>query len=145
MARCSLYNLGAAKALLGGGGFATRVTTVSPTYAQELQQPEFGFTLDGTFREVAGKTVGILNGIDDMVWNPRTDPHIKARYHPDAMAGKELCRDELVRRFGLDEARLLLGVVSRFAAQKGIDLILAAAERLLAMGWNLFFLGTGDV
>lgn len=144
-ARSYLDHFGAANAMQAGVGFATRVTTVSPTYAQELQQPEFGFTLDGTFRAVAGKTVGILNGIDDAVWNPRTDPHIKARYHADDMAGKELCRGELVRQFGLDDARPLLGVVSRFAAQKGIDLILAAAERLLAMGWNLFFLGTGDV
>lgn len=139
-----LQHFGAANALQAGVGFATRVTTVSPSYAQELQLPEFGFSLDGTFRAVAGKTVGILNGIDDVVWNPRTDPFIRARYSAADMDGKFENREDLARQFGLDESRPLLGVVSRFAEQKGIDLVLAASERLLAMGWNLFFLGTGD-
>ncbi|MFA5550954.1 MAG: glycogen/starch synthase, partial [Trueperaceae bacterium] len=143
-ARSYLDHFGRANAMQAGVGFATRVTTVSPTYAGELQQPEFGFTLDGTFRAVAGKMVGILNGIDDVVWNPRTDPHIRARYHVHELAGKAACKEDLVNLFGLDGERPLLGVISRFAEQKGIDLVVAAAERLLALGWNLLFLGTGD-
>lgn len=143
-ARSYLDHFGAANAMQAGVGFASRVTTVSPTYALELQLPEFGFSLDGTFRAVAGKTVGILNGIDDAVWNPRTDPHIKARYHAADMAGKAACKADLAQLFELDPSRPLLGVISRFAEQKGIDLVLAASERLLAMGWSLLFLGTGD-
>lgn len=139
-----LNHFGAANAMQAGVGFASRVTTVSPSYAQELQTPEYGFGLDGTFRTVAGKLTGILNGIDDVEWNPRTDPHLKARYGPTDMSGKAACKQELVGRFGLVEGRPLLGVVSRFAGQKGIDLLLGAAHDLLNMGWNLLFLGTGD-
>ena len=144
VANSYLHYFGAANALQAGVGFASRVTTVSPSYAEELQLPEYGFTLDGTFRSVAGKTVGILNGIDDQVWNPRTDPHIKARYDEDDPAGKAECKNDLTKEYGLDAERPLLAVVSRFAEQKGIDLVVAAAHELLEMGWNLFFLGTGD-
>ena len=144
VANSYLHHFGAANALQAGVGFATRVTTVSPTYAEELQTAEYGFTLDGTFRSVAGKMVGILNGIDDQVWNPRTDPHIKQRYDQNDMSGKAECKGDLVHEFGLDPERPLLGVVSRFAEQKGIDLLLGAADRLVDMGWNLFLLGTGD-
>ncbi len=144
VANSYLHHFGAANALQAGVGFASRVTTVSPSYAEELQLPEYGFTLDGTFRSVAGKTVGILNGIDDQVWNPRTDPHIKARYDEDDPAGKAECKNDLTKEYGLDAERPLLAVVSRFAEQKGIDLVVAAAQGLLEMGWNLFFLGTGD-
>lgn len=144
VANSYLHHFGAANALQAGVGFATRVTTVSPTYAEELQTAEYGFTLDGTFRSVAGKMVGILNGIDDQVWNPRTDPHIKQRYDQNDLSGKAQCKADLVNEFGLDPERPLLGVVSRFAEQKGIDLLLGAADRLVDMGWNLFLLGTGD-
>ncbi len=144
VANSYLHHFGAANALQAGVGFATRVTTVSPTYAEELQTAEYGFTLDGTFRSVAGKMVGILNGIDDQVWNPRTDPHIKQRYDQNNLSGKAECKADLVHEFGLDPERALLGVVSRFAEQKGIDLLLYAADRLVDMGWNLFLLGTGD-
>lgn len=144
VANSYLHHFGAANALQAGVGFATRVTTVSPTYAEELQTAEYGFTLDGTFRSVAGKMVGILNGIDDQVWNPRTDPHIKQRYDQNDLSGKAECKADLVHEFGLDPERALLGVVSRFAEQKGIDLLLYAADRLVDMGWNLFLLGTGD-
>ncbi len=144
VANSYLHHFGAANALQAGVGFATRVTTVSPTYAEELQTAEYGFTLDGTFRSVAGKMVGILNGIDDQVWNPRTDPHIKQRYDQNDLSGKAECKADLVHEFGLDPERPLLGVVSRFAEQKGIDLLLGAADRLVDMGWNLFLLGTGD-
>lgn len=144
VANSYLHHFGAANALQAGVGFATRVTTVSPTYAEELQTAEYGFTLDGTFRSVADKMVGILNGIDDQVWNPRTDPHIKQRYDQNDLSGKAECKADLVHEFGLYPERPLLGVVSRFAEQKGIDLLLGAADRLVDMGWNLFLLGTGD-
>lgn len=135
---------GAANALLAGVGAAERVTTVSPTYAQELQQPEYGFGLDGAFRAVAGKLVGILNGLDVNEWDPATDPHLAARYSAGDLAGKAANKRALARELGLDPERPLLGVVSRFAEQKGIDLLVAAAERLLAAGWGLALLGTGD-
>src|SRR5690606_22039649 len=139
-----LDRFGAANALLAGVGAAERVTTVSPTYAQELQQPEYGFGLDGAFRAVAGKLVGILNGLDVNEWDPATDPHLAARYSAGDLAGKAENKRALARELGLDPERPLLGVVSRFAEQKGIDLLVAAAERLLAAGWGLALLGTGD-
>lgn len=142
--RSYLDHFGAANAMQAGAGFASRVTTVSSTYAQELQSPEYGFTLDGTFRAVAGKLSGILNGIDDTVWNPATDPHLRARYSRGNLNGKAECKLDLAREFGLTEQRPLLAVISRFAEQKGIDLVLAAGHNLVDMGWNLLFLGTGD-
>ncbi len=143
VAKGYLDHFGAANAMQAGVGYATRVTTVSPTYAQELQQPEYGFTLDGTFRAVAGKLVGILNGIDVEEWDPATDPHLPRPYSDYDLTGKQAAKEHLQQRFGLEE-RPLLGVVSRFAEQKGIDLVVQAAERLVAAGWGLVLLGTGD-
>lgn len=139
-----LDHFGSANSLQAGIGFATRVNTVSPTYAQELGRPEFGFGLDGTFRSLGGKISGILNGIDVVEFDPRTDPHLPQGYSASDLAGKSACQTQLRARLGLDDGFPLLGVVSRFAHQKGIDLLLAAAERLLAQGWSLVLLGTGD-
>lgn len=139
-----LDQFGRANALQAGVGFASRVTTVSPTYATELQQPAYGFGLDGTFRHVAYKLTGILNGIDDRVWNPATDPQLAATYGADDLGGKGVNKRAVTARFGLDASRPLLGVVSRFAMQKGIDLLLAAAPELLRQGWSLLLVGTGD-
>ncbi len=139
-----LNHFGAANSLQAGLGFATRVTTVSPTYAQELGSPEYGFGLDGTFRSLAGKVSGILNGIDTESFDPATDPHIPRSYSARDLAGKDTCRRELRERLGLRGEQPLLGVVSRLADQKGIDLLLGAADRLLDQGWSLALLGTGD-
>ena len=144
LAASYLDHFGSANAMQAGVGFATRVTTVSPTYAQELGRPEFGFGLDGTFRTLAGKLTGILNGIDTDVWNPADDPHLPKGYGPRSLAGKAEAAAELRLRFGLEPRRPLLGVVSRLAEQKGIDLLLEAGERLIAQGWSLVLLGTGE-
>ncbi len=139
-----LDHFGAANSLQAGLGFATRITTVSPTYAQELGSPEFGFGLDGTFRSLAGKMSGILNGIDTVAFDPATDPHIPSAYSTKDLSGKHECGRRLRERLALRQDHPLLGVVSRFADQKGIDLLLGAAERLIDQGWSLALLGTGD-
>jgi starch synthase len=136
---------GRANAMQGALGFAHRVTTVSPTYAQEIQRPEYGYGLDGALRQVSYKLSGILNGIDTEVWNPATDPALPERYDAaDPSGGKGAAKLALARRFGLDPARPLMGVVSRLADQKGIDILVAALPGLVAQGWAVFVLGDGD-
>ncbi len=139
-----MHHFGGANAMQAALGSAARVTTVSPTYALEVQRPEFGYGLDGTFRHVREKLVGILNGIDQDTWDPRRDAHLPRPYGPDDPAGKREAKRALCARFGLDAARPLIGVVSRLADQKGIDLLLAAGDRLAAQGWSLAVLGSGD-
>jgi starch synthase len=125
-------------------GSAARVTTVSPTYAAEIQRPEFGYGLDGTFRHVGAKLVGILNGLDVAAWDPARDPHLPRPYDAEHPRGKRAAKGALCGRFGLDSSRPLLGVVSRLADQKGIDLVLAAGDGLVAQGWSLALLGSGE-
>ena len=139
-----LHHFGAANAMQAGLGFATMITTVSPTYATELTQSEYGFGLDGTFRSLSGKLVGILNGIDTHEWDPGADHLLPRPYGPTRLEGKAAAKGALVERFGLEADRPVLGVVSRFAEQKGIDLLLAAGPRLVEAGWSLVMLGTGD-
>lgn len=137
-------HFGRFNALKAGAGFAARVTTVSPTYATELTRPEYGYGLDGAFRSLAGRLVGILNGLDVEAWDPATDPHLPANYdaaHPNAKATSQV---RLRERFGLEPGLPVIGAVSRLVEQKGIDLLLGAAPRLLEMGWGLVVLGTGD-
>jgi len=131
-------------ALKAGAGFATRVTTVSPTYAQELTQPEHGFGLDGAFRSLAGRLTGILNGLDVTAWDPASDPHIPANYDARRPNAKATSQVALRERYGLEPGLPVIASVSRFVEQKGIDLLLAAAPRLVEMGWGLALLGTGD-
>lgn len=135
---------GQANALASGLAFANRVTTVSPTYARELLTAEYGYGLESTFREVRHKFTGILNGIDTDTWDPLHDPHLPAAYDADDPSGKHQAKLALCERAGLDPQKPLLGVVSRLAEQKGIDILLAAATKLRAQGWSLFILGTGD-
>jgi len=139
-----LDHFGAANAMQAGIGFATIVTTVSPSYASELTTPEYGFGLDGTFRSLSGKLVGILNGIDTHEWDPATDQLLPRPYGPASLEGKRVNKAALGARFGLAGERPVLGVVSRFAEQKGIDLLVAAGPRLVESGWSLVLLGTGD-
>lgn len=139
-----LNHFGRANAMQAGVGFATRVTTVSPSYAEEIQRPEYGYGLDGTFRSLASKLVGILNGIDTAAWDPAHDPNLSAPFDADAVAGKAAAARALRARLDLADGFPILAVVSRFAEQKGIDLVLDATERLLAQGWSLCVLGTGD-
>ena len=130
----------------GGLGFADRITTVSPTYAREIQTPEQGCGLDGLLRRRAGVLSGILNGVDDQVWNPATDALLPHRFEPGHLAGKMRCKAALQAQLGLSpvaEAPLFV-VVSRLTEQKGLHLVLGGLDALLAQGGQLALLGSGD-
>ena len=126
--------------------FADRVTTVSPTYAREIETPEFGCGVDGVLRARAHPVQGILNGVDTDVWNPATDAAIPARYSVAAMAGKALCKAAMQAETGLavDPNAPLFVAVSRLSSQKGLDLLLAALPALIAQGAQLLLQGAGD-
>lgn len=131
----------------GGIEFADAINTVSPTYASEIQTPELGFGLDGALRARSAVLSGILNGVDYREWSPDVDPLLPANFSADDLAGKQTCKEHLLREFGLPpEAadRPLLGIVSRLAVQKGADLIAAAAPEIVAAGAYLIALGSGD-
>lgn len=137
-------HFGRFNALKAGAGFASRVTTVSPTYAQELTRPEYGYGLDGAFRSLAGKLVGILNGLDTEYWDPATDRHLPANYDARRPNDKAASQVALRQTFGLETGIPVLASVSRLVEQKGIDLLVAAAPRLIHAGWGIVFLGTGE-
>ena len=132
--------------LKAGVQFADRVTTVSPTYARELLTPQGGFGFDGILRARAADLSGILNGIDTGIWNPKADPRIPVPYDSKNLDAKVENTKILRERFELPERddAPLIGVVSRFAEQKGIDLILEALAEILATGAQLVVLGSGD-
>jgi 1,4-alpha-glucan branching enzyme len=132
--------------LKGGLVFADAITTVSPTYSQEIQTPEHGFGMDGLLRARASHLSGVMNGADYETWNPQTDELIAENYGPQDLSGKRQCKAELQRIFGLkgDTEVPLFGVVARLAAQKGFDLIEAVLEKMLDKGLQLVVLGTGD-
>jgi starch synthase len=122
------------------------ITTVSRKYAQEIQTSEYGFGLEGVLRARSGTVAGILNGVDYGEWNPETDSHIAANYSVNDLSGKAACRRALLKEFGLPEATELpvLGIVSRFAGQKGFDLIQQVSDRLAREELMVVALGTGD-
>lgn len=126
--------------------FADRVTTVSPSYAHEISTHEFGCGLDGVIRGRGSHVSGILNGIDDAVWNPATDAALAERYDAERLQGKLACRRALQAQLGLapDDTTLLLTVVSRLTAQKGLDLVLAALPALVRDGVQFAVQGTGE-
>ncbi len=131
--------------LKGGLCSAGVLTTVSPTYREEIQAAAFGCGLDGVLRARRERLVGILNGIDLEEWNPGTDPHLPARYTADDRFGKAKCTQALRRRLGLaDRPHLLIGMIQRLAEQKGIDTLLSAMKPLLALPVQLVILGTGE-
>ena len=132
--------------LKGGILFADRVTTVSPQYAQEIQTPEFGNGLDGVVQTRADDIVGLLNGVDMAVWNPATDALLPARYSATTLAGKQVCRAELLKRCGFTSGYKgpVFGMVCRFAEQKGLDLLLANKDFFLKHDCRLVVLGAGE-
>ncbi len=132
--------------LKAGLQFADRITTVSPTYAQEICTPSGGMGLDGLLRARHAVLEGIRNGIDTEVWNPADDPHLAVSFDVDRLEARAVNKAALQTRFGLepDARRLLFGVVSRLASQKGIDLLLEALPTLVAAGAQLALLGAGD-
>jgi len=129
-----------------GLAYADRLTTVSPTYAREIQTPEFGERFDGLLRARADALTGILNGVDPVIWDPAHDEALPLAYDVEtAEAGKAAAKAALRRRFKLfDGAAPVFGVVSRLTAQKGLDLLLAALPDLIAGGGQLALLGSGD-
>jgi starch synthase len=125
---------------------ATLITTVSPTYAREIQTPAHGYGLDGVLRGRGGDLFGILNGIDPQEWNPATDPHLPAHFDADDLRGKAVCKAELQKEAGLpvDDELPLFGLVARLVPQKGIDVLAHAIDRILDLDLQLILLGTGD-
>ncbi|MEM9488346.1 MAG: glycogen/starch synthase, partial [Myxococcota bacterium] len=132
--------------LKGGVSYADAVTTVSPSYAREIVTSQFGHGLDIFLRHQARNLLGILNGIDTDVWDPATDPHIAANYTENSLDKKAECRRALAEEFGLtiEDGQMLVGVVSRFTGQKGLDLIADLVPELHWMGVKLVVLGSGD-
>jgi starch synthase len=133
--------------LLTGILYANALTTVSPTYAKEIQRPEHGAGLDAFLRERENVLFGILNGVDENDWSPETDPHLAQRYAIDSLEGKEVCKRDLVRSAGLRYHAhvLVFGIVSRLAWQKGFDLCFGVLPRVLARRpVQLVVLGTGE-
>jgi starch synthase len=132
--------------LKAGIRFADRITTVSPTYAVEIQRPDEGRGLDGLLRARSGALSGILNGIDTAVWNPATDPHIAAPYDANRLETRAANKAVLQQRLGLRIAPdvFLLGVISRMSWQKGLDLLLANLPLVLSDRMQMAVLGNGD-
>ncbi|MBW4710125.1 glycogen synthase GlgA [Roseobacter sp. YSTF-M11] len=132
--------------LKAGIAFSDRITTVSPTYARELMQPEYGMGLEGLLRARGADLSGILNGIDLDIWNPEDDGCLVATYSSRTLKRKAQNRDEVMRRFGLEATSEgpLFCVISRLTTQKGLDLLLEALPTLVARGATLAVLGSGD-
>ena len=132
--------------MLGALHYADAITTVSPTYASEIQTPEFGEGLDGVLRERSYALQGILNGIDVAAFDPATDKRIAANYTVDDRSGKAVCKAKLQEELGLEvrDDRPLMVMVTRLTRQKGMDLVMYALDRILAGGVQVAVLGTGD-
>jgi starch synthase len=132
-----------------GINLADAITTVSPTYAEEIQRPEYGNGLDGVIRRRRDALTGILNGIDPDEWNPATDPHLPAPFDAADLSGKQAAKRALLELFGFTVttgllARPVVGMVSRMVDQKGLDLIAAVAGELTALDATFVIVGTGE-
>ncbi|MEK6300437.1 MAG: glycogen synthase GlgA [Acidobacteriota bacterium] len=136
---------GTASALKSGLVFSDALSTVSPRYAEEIQTPEYGEKFDGLLRARRNDLFGILNGVDYDEWSPEKDTHIPARFSPDDLSGKQACKRDLLRSFGLPEDlnRPLIGCISRLSDQKGFDLIIDIADQMLNRGVAFVLLGSG--
>lgn len=133
--------------LKGGLIYSDYLTTVSRRYALEIQTPEYGYGLDGVVRSRADRMVGVLNGVDYSAWSPDRDKFIPMKYSPKDMSGKHVCKQALLELFGIaleHAARPVIGIVSRFADQKGFDLIAEKALELMREDVSLVVLGSGE-
>lgn len=133
--------------LKGALVYSDYITTVSRKYSQEIQTTEFGFGLEGVLRDRAATVTGILNGVDYDEWSPQTDKFIVGKYSPEDLSGKAQCKKDLLAAFGVAGADLrlpVIGIVSRFAAQKGFDLIAQIMDRLAREDMIVVALGNGD-
>jgi starch synthase len=128
--------------------YADRVTTVSPTYAREIQDSkEYGYGLEGVLRERSRDVIGILNGIDVTAWNPKTDPLIPSHFDASRLEGKRSNKRALLREFGLDDTKLdrpVISMISRIDVQKGFDLLVTILDYLLSKDLHFLLLGTGN-
>jgi starch synthase len=148
----SMFNLndlefyGTINFLKGGLVHADAITTVSPTYAEEIKTPEQGFRLEGLFRARAADVYGILNGVDYRVWDPALDKLIACQYGPGDLRGKAICKADLQKAYSLrlDARTPLIGMVTRLSSQKGIDLVRDSLAAIMGMGCQLVVLGSGD-
>ncbi|MCB2191629.1 MAG: glycogen synthase GlgA [Deltaproteobacteria bacterium] len=122
---------------------AGAITTVSPTYAQEIQTPELGMGMEGVLRRRSTDLHGIINGVDYSQWSPEGDALLPATYSAKDLSGKTICRGALLKEFGLHDG-LIMGFIGRLTHQKGVNLIAEATEALIEMGASLALLGTGD-
>jgi starch synthase len=133
--------------LKGGVVFSDKITTVSKKYAEEIQTAEFGENLDGILRQRAADLHGILNGVDYAQWDPAKDGHLAAHYSAKNLEGKRACRADLLHAFGLDDVAdttPVIGIVSRFARQKGFDMMAEIAEEIAERDVAVVALGTHD-
>jgi len=132
--------------LKAGIVFADYVTTVSPTYAEEIQTPELGCGLHNVLVANKGRLRGILNGVDYATWDPEHDPHLKRTYRMTDVRGKRTCRNDLASRMGLElrQDRPLIGMISRLTEQKGFDILAEAMDDIMAMDVSFALLGTGQ-
>jgi starch synthase len=143
----ALEYYGKVSLLKGGLLFADELTTVSRKYAKEIQTAEYGLGLEGVIQSRAGHLTGILNGVDYAAWSPETDKFIAAKYSAQDLSGKRVCKKDLVSVFGIPAEnvdRPLIGIVSRFADQKGFDLIADIADEMMKENLALVALGTGE-
>ncbi|MCX7974478.1 MAG: glycogen synthase GlgA [Candidatus Aminicenantes bacterium] len=127
--------------------YSDAISTVSPTYSREIQQPEYGYGLDGVLRERSSVLFGILNGIDQSIWDPEKDPLLPFHFNSQDLSGKRKCKEELLRYFKLPTDLIekpLAGIVSRLANQKGFDLLIESLESLFSLGLRLVILGQGE-
>ncbi|MGA7077503.1 MAG: glycogen synthase GlgA [Terriglobales bacterium] len=133
--------------LKGALVYSDYITTVSKKYSQEIQTTEYGFGLEGVLRNRAATVTGILNGVDYDEWSPQTDKFIAAKYSSQDLSGKAKCKQDLLQAFGIpstDTTLPVIGIVSRFAAQKGFDLIAQIMDRLAQEEMIMVVLGSGD-
>jgi starch synthase len=133
--------------LKGALVFSDHITTVSRKYAQEIQSSEYGFGLEGVLKSRAGSLTGILNGVDYSEWSPERDKNIVRQYSPENLEGKKECKYDLLRQFGMEGVSIdlpVVGIVSRFAAQKGFDLIAEIVHDLARLPLVVTALGSGD-
>jgi starch synthase len=136
---------GSLNVLKGGLLFADFLTTVSPTYAREIQASQQGFGLEGVLQERQDRLVGVVNGIDTDIWNPATDPYLAAPYSVSDLSGKKACKTALQRELALPVRSVpLIGMVSRLTNQKGLDLVASVFPDLMALDLQIILLGTGD-
>ncbi|MFC1838493.1 glycogen synthase GlgA [Thermodesulfobacteriota bacterium] len=133
--------------LKSGIVFSDSITTVSPSYAKEILTPEYGMGMEGILKRRHEFMHGILNGVDYNSWNPAKDTHITCKYSPGKMAGKRRCKEELIKEMSLDPAlnnRPLIGIISRLATQKGLDILIKIFKDIFKLDVGLVILGEGD-